>query len=297
MYSVRNLSMGRKKKTSLQVLKASALANQLAVLAGAKPTGHHLARWYEREMGLPYGSESESTWRRFLEGTMPQKHRITVLVKLEPALLDLFNHPLWVALDEESDPLDIFAILKTKVYPSKSYKISSLEDATSEMPALDRISLFVLMILSSAKHEYIIAPATTWLADSYAQLKLEPGWAYLSGPLMYLILVKFESVPLFSNSRFFSCNTDLNHKFWSDIYDDYIKNQPISNPTAWATWCSSVSRLDWLERKRYLEYVNGGKSCSPEENIKRRTVYKKVRDQRYKLVRKMPKISIQLLRG
>ncbi|VVN00375.1 hypothetical protein PS662_03315 [Pseudomonas fluorescens] len=289
--------MGRKKKTSLQILKASALAYQLAVLAGVKPTGHHLARWYERRMALPYGSESESTWRRFLEGTMPQKHRITILVKLEPELLDLFNHPLWVALNEESNLLDIFAILKTQVYPSKSYKISSLEDATSAMPALDRISLFILMILSSAKHEYIISPATAWLADSYAQLKLEPGWVDLSGPLMYLILVRFESVPLFSNSRFFSCNTDSNHKFWSDIYDDYRKNQPISNSTAWATWCSSISRLDWLERKRYLEYVNGVNSCSPEENNKRRTVYKKVRDQRYKLVRKTPKISIQLLSG
>lgn len=289
--------MGRNKKTLLQTLKASALAHQLAVLTCVKPTRHHLARWYERRMVLPYGSESDSTWGRFLEGTMPQKKRISILFELEPALLDLFNHPLWVALDEKSDLLDIFAILKDKVYPTKAYYLSPLEDDISAMPALDRITLFVLMILSSAKHKYIISQVTAWLADSCAQLKLEPEWSCLSGALIYLILSEFENVPWFSTARFISYNTDSNHKFWSDIYDDYRKNQPISGPIAWATWCSSVSRLDWLERKRYLEYINCCASCNPEENIKRRAVYKKVRDRRYKLSRKTPKISIELLKG
>lgn len=290
--------MGRKKKTLLQALKASALAHRLAVLVGVKPNGHQLARWYERRQGLPYESESNSIWRGFLEGSMPQKARLSILVNLEPELLELLNHPLWDVMDEESDLIDIFAVLENKIYPTKSSFLSSLENDISTMSALDRISLFVLMILTASENQKIISIVTIWLVDSYAQLRLEPEWHSLGRVLLNLILTRFEGVPWFSSARFISCDNNSNHKFWSDIFENFKKNHPGSDSVAWATWCSSISRLNWLERKRFQEYINDCSSCNSEEkNILRKKVYKKVRDRRYKIFRKTPKLSIDLLKG
>lgn len=289
--------MGRKKKTLLQVLKASALAHLLAVLAGVKPNGYQLARWYERRLGLPHESESNSTWGRFLEGLMPQKTRMAILLNLEPGLFGLLHHPLWDVLDEEADLIDVFAILKNKMYPKKSFYLSSLEDDMSTMSALDRIALFIFMIVSAANHKYIVPRVTNWLADSYAQLKLEAEWLFLSNVLLNLILIRFESIPWFSSARFMSYNNEANHEFWSVVFDDYMKSQPGSDSAAWAAWCSSISRLDWLERNTYLEYINGSSCCDSEEkNVQRKIVYRKVRDRRYKLIRKARRFSIDLLR-
>ncbi|PWK33651.1 hypothetical protein [Pseudomonas sp. OV226] len=290
--------MGRKRKTLIQVLKASALAHLLAVLAGVKPNGHQLARWYERELGLPHESESNSTWGRFLEGLMPQKTRLAILLDLEPALVKLFNHPLWDIMDEESDLVDIYSILKNRTYPKKSFYLSSLEDDMSTMSALDRIALFVLMILSAEDHESTVSIVTNWLADSYAQLSLEPEWFYLSTALSNLILIRFESVPWFSSAEFISSNNEANHKFWSAIFDDYKENKRDLSPATWAVWCGSVSRLNWLERKAYLEFVGNASPCdSDEKKTEQIYVYRKVRNRRYELIRKARRLSIDFLMG
>lgn len=290
--------MGRKRKTLIQALKASALAHLLAVLAGVKPNGYQLARLYERRLGLPHESECNSTWKRFLEGLMPQKTKLATLFDLEPALVDLFDHPLWGVMDEQSNLVDIFWILKNSIYPKKSFYLSSFEDDMSAMPALDRIALFVLMMLSAEEHEYIAPIVTSWLADSYAQLSVECEWFYLSGALLNLMLIRFESLPWFSSAEFTSCNNEANHVFWWAIFDDYKKNQPDLSPAAWAIWCSSVSRLDWRERKIYLEFIGDSSPCdSDEKKTERINIYKKVRNRRYKLTRKVNRLSIELLKG
>lgn len=288
--------MGRRRKTLLQVLKASALAHLLAVLAGVKPNGYQLARWYERKLGLPHESELNRTWERFLEGSMPKKARLATLLKLEPELFELLDHPLWNIMAEESDLGDVVSIIKNKYYPKKSFFLTLLEDDIGKMPVLDRIALFILMILSAADHQYVVSTVTSWLADSYGQLRLETEWVYLSSALSNLMLSRFESIPWFSSVEFRASNNESNHKFWSVIFDDYRNNQRGDGAGAWALWCSSVSRLDWLERKIYLEYIGGSTTCDPEEKrIERITTYRKVRNRRYKLNRKARKFSIHSL--
>lgn len=288
--------MGRKKKTLLQALKASSLAHLLTVLAGGKPNGYQLARWYERRRGLPHGSECNSTWGRFLEGLMPQKAKLTVLLDLAPALIHLLDHPIWKILSEKEDSAKLFEMFERTRYLAKTNYLSSLEDNISTMPALDRIALLLLILLSAAKHAYVAPAVTDWLADSYAQLKLEPEWLFLSQILLKVILVRLDSISWFSSSRFMACNSEWNHKFWRAVFDDYMQSQPGSGSAAWAAWCSSISRLDWLGQETYLKYIQGS-SCfdSQDKNIQGRRIYNKVRDRRYKLIRNARGFSIDLL--
>lgn len=294
---IRCQSMGRRKKTLLQAVRASVLAHKLAVLVGVKPNGHQLARWYERRLALPHESECNSTWVRFLKGTMPQDERLAILLKMEPTLIEMLHHPLWWVLGKDSDSVDVFAILENDIYPTKTSYLSSLRADMGLLSAVDNVALYVSMLSSAEDNQHTSSLLAIWLADSYAQLKLETEWQPLSEVVWHLISIRLESRPWFSVAEVLECTSAANHKFWRDVLDDYTKRHLGSDVAEWRAWCSAVSRLDWWGRQKYLAYVKeSSRDDSPEKVSQRETIYTRVRDRRYKLVRRARMFSINFLR-
>ncbi|MBV7551492.1 hypothetical protein KW841_03905 [Pseudomonas sp. PDM28] len=288
--------MGRKNKTLLQTLKAAVLAERLTELAGIQPNGYQLSRWYERRLGLAHGSQEKRSWDMFLKGQMPQHDKLAIIIDLEPKLRDLLNHPFWMIMDESSAHLDIHQVLQKEVYPANKLYLKVLWDDLSLMPVLDRITFLVAMIISPKSYEIWTAYITDWLAESYAQLILESLWKPFADFLLEVVMVRCESNQAFSPTRLCSSISAEKLQSWSIVSEDYGTYQSGQAPTAWAAWCSAIWRLNWSERELFMKYINNraafrsGDKTSPEKKI-----YKRVRDLRYKLLQKSPKLTICVL--